>query len=100
MEVKKLDWILESSENFESLKGMVLLFDKNSEYYSFSGFVTAALLDYEEENNEKITILAIDTKHLNGWLTFRKTREDLRKMLSNCIEFVGENEEKSFVLGK
>jgi hypothetical protein len=33
-------------------------------------------------------------------ITFRYNREDLRKMLSNCIEFVGKSEEESWILKK
>lgn len=93
MKTKKLSWLLESFENFESLKGMVLLFDKNSKWFEYSGFVTAALLDYE---NNQSTILSINGQ--KGWITFKLIRADLKEMLSNCIEFVGIDEESSFVL--
>ena len=96
---KTIDWLLESKENFETLCGMCLLFDKKSEYYKFSGFVTAALLDYDDLER-KISILAIDTKRPQGLFTFKYSREDLRKMLSNCIEFVGKSEKESFILVK
>ncbi len=99
MENKKLSWFFESFENFETLRGMCLLFDKDSEYYRFSGFVTAALLDYDDPDKQ-ISILGINTGHLSGWVTLKNDREEMRKMLSNCIEFVGENEEKSFKLEK
>ena len=97
MKSRTLDSLFENFESFEKLKGMLLLFDKNSEYYKFSGFVTAALLDYEDKDKQ-ISILAINTS--TNWFTFKYSREDLKKMLSNCIEFVGNNEDDSFVLEK
>lgn len=90
MKSKTLDEIF---EDFEQLKGMCLLFDKNSEYYKFSGYVTAALLDYDDPDKQ-ISILAIQTN--TGWFTFKYTREDLTKMFLNCIEFVGTTEDESF----
>jgi hypothetical protein len=99
MKTKKLDDILKDFSSFEELLHMCLLFDKDSEYYKFSGWVTAALLDYDDPDN-KISILAIDTRRPQGLITFRYSREDLRKMLSNCIEFVGKSEEESWILKK
>jgi hypothetical protein len=95
MKTKTIDSLFENADAFGSLLGMCLLFDKNSEYYKFSGFVTAALLDYDDPDN-KISILAIKTA--NDWITFKYTREDLKKMFSNCIEFVGKSEEDSFTI--
>lgn len=95
MKTRTIDSLLESDKNFESLLGMCLLFDKDSEYYKFSGFVTCALLDYDDPDN-KISILAIQTA--TDWITFKYTREDLRKMFSHCIEFVGKSEEDSFTI--
>ena len=95
MKTKTIDSLLETSEAFESLMGMCLLFDKNSDYYKFSGFVTAALLDYDDPD-KGISILAIKTA--DHWFTFKYTREDLRKMFSHCIEFVGKDEESSFTV--
>lgn len=95
MKTKKLSWLLESPENFATLKDMVLLFDKDSKWYEYSGFVTAALLDYEDD---QISILAINGS--KGWITFKRSRADLIDMFSNCIEFVGQDEESSFVLEK
>ena len=94
---RTIDWLLEKPENFETLLGMCLLFDKNSDYYKLSGFVTAALLDHDDPDKQ-ISILAIDTRHLSGWITFKYSREDLRKMFSHCIEFVGKTPEESFTL--
>ena len=93
MKIKTIDSLLESFEAFESLLGMCLLFDKESDYYKFSGFVTAALLDYDDPD-KGTSILAIKTA--DNFYTFKYTREDLRKMFSNCIEFVGKSEEDSF----
>lgn len=98
MKTKTIDEIFDNPENFESLLGMCLLFDKNSKYFEYSGFITAALLDRENDGNNKLSILAIDTHKPNGWYTFKWKNEDLKEMLSNCIEFVGKTEEDSFVL--
>jgi hypothetical protein len=99
MKIKKIDDLLKDQESFESLLGMVLLFDKNSEYYKFTGWVTAALLDYDDPD-KGISIFAINTGRPSEWFTFKYTREDLRKMFENCIEFVGKTEEESFILEK
>lgn len=96
MKTKKLDWLLENEDNFASLLGMVLLFDKNSEWNEYSGFVTAALLDFDDPEN-KISILAIHCG-VRGLFTFKRTREELNDILLNCVEFVGEDEESSFIL--
>ena len=101
----KIDELLKSGENFENLLYKLLLFDKDSEYFKFTGFVTAALLDYEDVDKQ-ISILAINTHpntiDVNGtpvsWFTFEYNREDLRKMFKSCIEVVGETEDKSFVI--
>ncbi len=100
MKTKKISQIIDSIENFEQLLGMALLFDKNSKYFGWSGFVTAALLDWEEKDNKSLTVLGIDTKHLNGWITIKLTKEELIDALNNCIEFVGKTEEDSFTLEK
>lgn len=97
MKTKKLDWFFESPENFAVLKGMCLLFAKDTDYYKFSGIVTAALLDYEDPDKQ-ISILAIRT--LDNWITFKYSREDLKKMLTSCVEFVGQSYEESFQLEK
>lgn len=97
MKTKKLQDLLVPQE-FEKLLGFVLLFDKDSEYFKFSGFVTAALLDFEGTKEEPLTILAINGQH--GLITFHRTRKDLHDMFNNCVEFVGRNEEESFVLEK
>lgn len=96
---KKISELLESFESFERLRGMCLLFNKDSKYYKFSGFVTAALLDWEKENKIPITILAIDTKEI-GWITFYRTREDLIDMFNNCDAFIGNTSEGSFLIEK
>ena len=95
MKTRTIDSLLETFESFECLLGMCLLFDKESEYYKFSGFVTAALLDYYDPD-KGISILAIKTA--DQFYTFKYTREDLRKMFSHCIEFVGKTEEDSFTI--
>ena len=95
MKTKTITELLSNFESFEKLLGMCLLFNKESEYYKFSGFVTAALLDYDDPE-KKISILAINTN--SGLITFKYSREDLEKMFANCIEFVGKSEEESFVL--
>ncbi len=100
MKTKKLSEIIGSSKEFEKLLGMCLLFDKSSPYFGWSGIVTAALLDYEEDDGKPITILAIDTKHLNGWLTIKRSKEELIDLLNNCIEFVGNSDEECFTLEK
>ena len=92
-----IDNLFESFESFEKLKDMCLLFDKESEYYKFSGFVTAALLDFDDLD-KKISILSIKTA--DNWFTFKYTREDLKKMFSHCIECVGVDEESSFKIDK
>ncbi len=100
MKTKKLSEILDTFENFTSLLHMCLLFDKHSEYYKFSGFVTAALLDYDDPDN-KISIIAINTYTDGiGWhlYTFKRTREELIKMLSECVECVGNTEKDSFII--
>lgn len=95
MKTKTIDDLLETPEKFEQLLGMCLLFDRDSDYYKFSGFVTAALLDHDDLK-KGISILAIKTN--TDWFTFRYSREDLRKMFSYCIEFVGKTEEDSFTV--
>jgi len=100
MKKKKISDIINSFESFEQLRGMGLLFNKNSKSFGLSGFVTAALLDFEEQDGCKITVLAIDTKHLNGWVTLKLKKEQLIELLNDCIEFVGKNEEESFILDK
>lgn len=97
MKTKTLDSLFENFESFEQLKDKCLLFDKNSEYYKFSGFVTAALLDYDDPDKQ-ISILAIKTS--TDWFTFKYSGGDLKKMFLNCIEFVGNTEEESFILEK
>jgi len=93
-DIKNRKTLKDIFSNFESLLGYCLLFDKNSDYYKFSGFVTAALLDHEEDG--KITIFSIKTS--SDWFTFRYTRGDLEKMFSHCVAFVGKDEKDSFLL--
>lgn len=95
--IKTIEQLLSTPESFEALYGMCLLFNKNSEYYKFSGIVTAALLDYEDPDKQ-ISILAIKTS--DNWHTLRCSREYLIKMLDNCDEFVGNTPEESFILQK
>jgi hypothetical protein len=95
MKSRTIDSLLKTPKAFENLLGMCLLFDKNSDYYKFSGFVTAALLDFDDLD-KNISILAIKTA--DQWYTFKYSREDLKKMFSYCIEFVGKTEEDSFTI--
>jgi hypothetical protein len=96
-EIKNRKTVEEIFNDFESLKGLWLLFNKDTEYYKFSGVVTAALLDYDDPDKH-ISILAIKTE--DNWYTFKYTREDLTKMFNNCDAFIGENETDSFLLSK
>ena len=95
MKTRTMDDLLESEDSFGELLGMCLLFDKKSDYYKFSGFVTAALLDFDDPDRH-ISILAIKTQ--DQWYTFKYSREDLKHMFSHCIEFVGKTEEDSFTI--
>lgn len=94
---RKLLWLLESPENFQTLLGMVVLFDKTSRYYMFSGYVTAALLDSHDKEN-KISVFSINT--IERGYTFYHNREKLSDMLLNCIEFVGKTPEETFTIEK
>ena len=94
--IMTIEQLLLNPERFEILLGMCLLFNKDSEYYKFSGFVTAALLDYDLD--KQISILSIKTP--DNWYTLECSREYLNKMLSNCDEFVGNTPEESFILQK
>lgn len=60
---------------------------------SSRGFVTAALLDYDDPD-KGISILGIWTPQ--QWYTFKYTRDDLRKMFAKCVEVVGKKPEESF----
>jgi len=95
MKTKNIEELLGSSDNFGELLGMCLLFDEKSDYYKFSGFVTAALLDRDDPDRH-ISILAIKTQ--DQWYTFKYSREDLKNMFSHCVEFVGKTEEDSFTI--
>ena len=95
MKTKNVEELLSSSDNFGELLGKAILFNKDSNYYKFSGFVTAALLDFDDPENS-ISILAIKTN--DNWYTFKYTRNDLRKMFASCMEVVGQTEEDSFTL--
>lgn len=95
----KINDLFKDQDSFGQLLGKCLLFDRDSDYYKFSGFVTAALLDYDDPD-KGISILAIDTRRPGEWYTFKYTREDLTKMFSNCIEVVGNSPEESFVFEK
>lgn len=91
---KSIDDILKSKESFEKLLGMGLLFNRETEYYKFSGFVTAALLDFDGDDQN---ILAINSS-ISGLITFHWSREDLRKAFENCDAFIGKNPGDSFLL--
>lgn len=93
-DIKKFKTVQEIFDSFDSLLGMCLLFNKDTEYFKFSGFVTAALLDF---NGDDDNILAIETSNI-GWITFHWTREDLRKAFENCDAFLGKTEDQSFLL--
>lgn len=90
---KSLDEIFESVSSFEQLKGMALLFNRDSEYYRFSGFVTAALLDFHGPEESVLAIYGNE-----GWITHKGDREYFKKMLSCCDAFIGEDAEHSFLL--
>ena len=96
MNKKTIEQLLTNPESFEILLGMCLLFNKDSEFYKFSGLVTAALLDYDLDN--QISILSIKTP--DNWHTLKCSREYLSKLLSNCDEFVANTPEESFILQK
>jgi len=93
---KKLEELL-TPDGFESLRGMLLLFNRESPYFIYSGVVTASLLDYDDPEN-KISILAINGKH--GLITFKRTRQDLIGMFNVCDAFCGHTPETSFLLEK
>lgn len=95
--IKTIEQLLSNSKSFETLHGMCLLFNKDSEFYKFSGIVTAALLDYDDPDKQ-ISILAIKTT--DNWHTLKCSREYLSKLLSNCDEFVANTPEESFILQK
>lgn len=98
---KTLSSLLESEESFSQLRNMLLLFNKDSEYYKFSGIVTAALLDFEiSEEGEDLSILAISCGMINQWNTFKCSRTELEKMLNCCDAFIGASAKMSFLLKK
>ena len=85
-------------DGFEGLLNMCLLFNRESKYYKYSGWVTAALLDYEDAENQ-ISIFALRNPAL-GLFTLKPSRVELRDMLENCDAFVGQTIETSFLLVK
>ena len=93
---KRLEDVISTFESFEQLKGMLLLFNRESPYYNHSGFVTASLLNFE--SNGTVSVLAIATAE--GWKTFKCDKDELVKMLSCCDAFVGADPESSFLLEK
>ena len=98
MQIKRLSEILKNQESFESLHHKLLLFAKDSKFYSWSGYVTAALLDFEDDGGVPVTIIAINTYKAHGWLTIKRGRAELEEMLKSCIEVVGETEADSFTI--
>lgn len=80
-----------TDESFQTLRGKMLLFSKDSKHYQNSGMVTAALLNYFDE-----TVLAIQTNV--GWLTFWHTPESLLEMMKCCEAVVGVSRLDSYIL--
>lgn len=96
---KSLDTLLSNQEGFEIIKGMLLLFNRNSEYYRYSGQVTAALLDFEGIGSEKnITVLALTCPMLDKLITFKLNKDQLSAVLKSCDAFIGNSLETSFIL--
>jgi hypothetical protein len=104
MNKNTLSWLLSSWDNFASLLGKLILWPREHKNYTLSGFVTAALLDFEEINNEKYTILAINQLPSTNlafnkpWMTYKLTRENLLDFLSGNPEIVGKKEEDTYFL--
>ena len=92
-DIKNRKTMEEILNSFHMLVGTVLLFNRESKYFDYSGMVTAALLNFDAENDH---ILAITGK--NGWFTFHKTTDDLKDMFNHCDAFVGKDLESSFLL--
>lgn len=80
-----------TDESFETLRGKILLFSRDTKHYQNSGRVTAALLKYFDE-----TVLAIQTNV--GWMTFYHTPESLLEMMKCCEAVLGISPEESFIL--
>ena len=93
---KKLEDLL-TPKGFESLLHKILLFKEDSDFFKLSGYVTAALLDYEtDDKGEAITVLAIQNDA--GWLTHKCTRKWLTEMFSHCEAVAGKTPEESFTI--
>ncbi len=99
LEITDRKTLTEIFDDFEVLLGMCLLFQKDSNYYKFSGLVTAALFEWElGADGSPITVLAILTN--SGMITFKYTVDDLTKMFNHCEAFIGRSPEESFLLHK
>jgi len=92
-DIKNRKTMEEILNSFHMLVGTVLLFNRESKYFDYSGMVTAALLNFDAENDH---IIAITGK--NGWFTFHKTTESLKDMFNHCDAFIGKDLESSFLL--
>lgn len=92
---KKMDELL-TPAGFASLLQMLLLFNREGRFYEHSGFVTAALLDYDDPVNQ-VSILGVWVLG-KGLMTFKLTRPELTEMLNQCDAFIGKTPEESFLL--
>lgn len=91
--VKTIAEILSSPSAFECLLGTVMLFDRDSKFFRFSGLCTACLLDYEDPQT---TIMAFLSS--SGFLTAKFSRESLVDLLKCCDVVVCKVPEDSFFL--
>lgn len=90
--IKKFEDVFKNQKSLEELKGKLLLFDKESKYYKYSGWVTAALFKFNEDGT---TLLATFGKE---WIRNDADIKFFKKMFKYCDVVIGKGPEDSFFI--
>jgi len=100
---KTFEEITSSPEEFEKLLGMVLLFNRDSPYFKYSGWVRAAVLNAQCPCCDKVysfmafSQTAAATKP-EDMMMIQLSSEELKAIIFNCDAFIGLTLEESFLL--
>ena len=100
MKTLTITWLLDSPENFAFLLRKLILWPERDKNYEKSGYVTAALFNFEGSNEHLIAIHRPNLQPPQWWTSYHWDRDGLIDFFSGNPEIVGDSEEDTYLLVK
>lgn len=100
---KTLEQVTASDEAFAKLVGMVLLFNRESQWYEYSGWCRGAVLDAvcpccDKRFSKLAFSKGPEATPPEDMMMLELSREELIQVLSSCDAFIGATPDESFLL--